>query len=87
MHRSTMQNLSFRNFKPGSWCITQSYLEEGICLCKNLEAVELHYYFSQQENPLLTVPLVRTNCYIALFILSPNSFLLVLLDRFTWQNL
>jgi hypothetical protein len=58
MHQSTIQTVAFRNIKPGTWAITQSYLE-GVSQCKNLESFNPVYHFPlEEDNQPPTIALV-----------------------------
>ncbi|KAJ2934114.1 hypothetical protein H1R20_g2997, partial [Candolleomyces eurysporus] len=44
-HRDAIQSISFKHTKLGPWTVTQSYLNEGVYLCKKLKYLTLIYYF------------------------------------------
>ncbi|RXW19356.1 hypothetical protein EST38_g6495 [Candolleomyces aberdarensis] len=44
-HRDAIQSISFKHTKLGPWTINQSYLNEGVYLCKKLKYLTLIYYF------------------------------------------
>jgi hypothetical protein len=59
-HRDTIRSISFGHTNLGPWTVTQSDLDEGVYLCKNIQKLTLIYYFPSpnEKHTHPVIPLV-----------------------------